>query len=43
MEESEAHFDNMLMPALRIPIMFRSVGKFSEMSYTMGCEKGLKG
>ena len=40
MEENETRFDNMLMPAFSIPFMFRSVGKFNEMGYTMGCEKG---
>ena len=39
MEESETRFDNMLMPMFRIPIMFRSVGRCSEMSYTMGCKE----
>ena len=40
MEESETRIDNMSMAAFRIPIMFRSVGKFSEMGYTMGYKKG---
>ena len=35
MQESETHFDNMSMPAFRIPIIFRSVGRRSEMSYTI--------
>ena len=43
MEESETSFDNMSMSAFRIPIMFKSVGRCSEMSYTMGHENGLKG
>ena len=43
MEESETHFDNMPMSAFRIPIMFMSVGRCSEMSYTMIGEKGPKG
>ena len=42
MQESETHFENMPMSVFRIPIMFRSVGRCSKMSYTMGCEKGLK-
>ena len=33
----------MSMSTFRIPIMFKSVGRCSEMSYTMGREKGLKG
>ena len=36
MQESETCFDNMLMLTFRLPIMFRSVGRCSEMSYTMG-------
>ena len=36
MQESETDFDNMLMSTFRIPIMFRSMGRCSEMSYTMG-------
>ena len=36
MEESETRFDNIPMPTFRIPIMFRSVGTCSEMSYAMG-------
>ena len=43
MHESETCFDNMPMPTFRIPIMFRSMGRYSEMSYTMGREKGTKG
>ena len=35
MQESETCFDNIPMPAFRIPIMFRRVGRCSEMSYTM--------
>ena len=31
------------MPVFRIPIMFKSVGRCSEMSYNMGSEKGQKG
>ena len=42
MQESETHFDNMSMSALGIAIMFRSVGRCSEMSYTMGRKKGPK-
>ena len=36
-------FDNMPMLGFRIPIVFRSVGRCSEMGYTMGSEKGPKG
>ena len=44
MQESETRFDNMPMSVFKIPIMFRSVGRrCSEMSYTMGREKGPKG
>ena len=43
MQESETRFDNIRMPALRILIMFKSVGRSSEMDYTMGREKGPKG
>ena len=35
MQESETRFNNMPMIAFRIPIMFRRVGRCSEMSYTM--------
>ena len=42
MEESETRFDNMPMSAFRVPIMFRSVGRCSEMGDTMGCEKRSK-
>ena len=43
MQESETRFDNIPMSALRIPIMFKSVGRYSEMGYIMGHKKGLKG
>ena len=43
MQESETRFDNMPMSAFRMPIMFKSVGRCSEMGYTMGCEKRSKG
>ena len=43
MKESETRLDNIPMPTFKIPIMFKSVGRCSEMSYTMGREKGLKG
>ena len=33
----------MSMSEFRIPIMFRRVGRCSEMSYTIGREKGSKG
>ena len=36
MQESETYFDNMPMSAFRIPIMFKSVGRCCEMSYTIG-------
>ena len=36
MQKSETNFDNMSMLEFRIPIMFRSVGRCSEMGYTMG-------
>ena len=36
MQESETLFDSMPMLTFRIPIMFRSVGRCSEMGYTMG-------
>ena len=42
MQESETRFDNMSMSAFRIPIMFKSVGRCSEMSYTMGHKEGPK-
>ena len=43
MQESESRFDNMPMSAFKIPIMLKSVGRYSEIGYTMGREKGLKG
>ena len=42
MPESETHFENMLMLAFRIPIMLGSVGRCSEMGYTISCKEGLK-
>ena len=39
MQESETCFDNMPMLTFRIPIMFRSMGRCSEMGYTMGSEE----
>ena len=42
MQESETRSDNMSMLAFRIPIMFKSVGRCSEMSYTMGHKEGPK-
>ena len=39
MQESENHFDNMPMPSFRIPIIFRRVGRCSEMGYTMGSKE----
>ena len=35
MQESETRFDNMSMSKFRILIMFRSVGRSSEMGYTV--------
>ena len=43
MQESETRFNNIPISAFRIPIMFKSVGRCSEMDYTVGREKGLKG
>ena len=34
MQESETHFENMLMSAFKIPMMLKSVGRCSEMGYT---------
>ena len=42
MQESETRFENMPMPTFRVPIMFRSVGKCSEMGDTMGHKEGPK-
>ena len=39
MKESETRFDKMSMSTFRIPITFKSVGRYSEIGYTMGCEK----
>ena len=36
MEESETRFYNMSMPAFRTPIIFKSMGRCSEMGYIMG-------
>ena len=36
MQESKTRFYNMSMSAFRIFIMFKSMGRCSEMSYTMG-------
>ena len=43
MEESETRFDNILMSVFRIPIMLKSVGRCSDLGYTMCCKKGSKG
>ena len=43
MQESETRFDNMQMSAFRIPIMFKSEGRYSEMGFTMGRKEGPKG
>ena len=40
MQESETRFDNVPMPAFRVPIMFRSMGRCSEMGDTMGHKEG---
>ena len=42
-QEHETRFNNMPMLAFRIPIMFMSVGKCSDMGYTMGRKIGPKG
>ena len=42
-QESETCFGNMLMSAFRIPIMYKSLGRYSKMGSTMGLEKGSKG
>ena len=42
MQESETRFNNMPMSAFRIPIMFRSVWRCSEMVYTMARKEGPK-
>ena len=42
MQESETRFDNMPMSGFRIPIVFKSVGRCSEMSYIMGLKEGPK-
>ena len=42
MQESETHFDDMPMPTFRIPIVFRSVERSSEMGCTMGRKEGPK-
>ena len=39
MQESETRFDNMPMSGFKIPIMFRSLGRYSEISYTMGLKE----
>ena len=43
MQECETNFDNVPMSTFKILIMFRSVWRCSEMGYTMGCDKSLKG
>ena len=43
MQEGETHLDNLPMSAFRIPIIFMSVGRCSDMGYTMGHKKGPKG
>ena len=43
MQESETRFDNMPMPAFKIPIMFKSVRRYSEMGYTMGLRERTEG
>ena len=39
MQESETCFNNMSMPTFRIPIIFRSMGRCSEMGYTMSSKE----
>ena len=41
MQESETHFDNVSMLTFKLPIMFKSVGRCSEIGYTMGCKEEL--
>ena len=43
MQERETRLDKRPMLAFRVSIMFRSVGRYSEMGYTMGHKKGPKG
>ena len=38
MQESETRFDNVLMSTFKVPIMFRSVRRCSEMGDTTGCK-----
>ena len=42
MQKSETRFENMSMLAFRIRIMFRNVGRCSEMGYTLGHKEGPK-
>ena len=42
MQKSETRFNNMLMSAFKVPIMFKSVGICSEMGDTMGHNEGPK-
>ena len=42
MQESETRLKNVSMTAFKVPIMFRSVGRCSEMGSTMGRKEGLK-
>ena len=42
MQESETLFDNVLMSTSIVRIMFRSVGRCSEMGYTIGRKERLK-
>ena len=42
MHESETCFNNKLILAFKIPIIFKSVGRCSEMGYTMSRKEGPK-
>ena len=42
MQEIETYFKNVSMTSFKVPIMFRSVGRCSEMGSTMGRREGLK-
>ena len=43
MQESETHFDNMSIPAFKIPIMLRCVGRCSEMGLPWVLRKDQRG
>ena len=42
MQESETLFDNRMMSAFNVPIMFKSVRRFCEMGYTLCYKERLK-